>query len=81
MAWYTNVWPMASVAQQAHARRNACLELFLFSPRALDVMPRGRCREQIVCFLLLGLVDDDLDVARIATAVVEGQDGNTLLGF
>ena len=50
-------------------------------PRASDNMSRGRCREQMVCFRLLGLVDDDLDVARIATAVVEGQHRNTLLGF
>jgi hypothetical protein len=44
-------------------------------------MSRGHCSEQTVCFHLLGLVDDDLDVAPIATAVVEGQHGNTLLGF
>jgi len=44
-------------------------------------MSRGRCREQMVWFRLLELVDDDLDVARIATTVVEGQHSNTLLGF
>jgi len=50
-------------------------------PRASDDMSRGRCREQMVWFRLLELVDDDLDVARIATTVVEGQHSNTLLGF
>jgi hypothetical protein len=34
-----------------------------------------------VCFCLLGLVDDDLAATRIATAVVESQHGNMLLGF
>ena len=60
---------------------NVCLEIFLRSPKVSDLMSRGRCRAHTGCFHLLGLVDDDLDVARIAAAVVEGQHGNTLLGL
>jgi hypothetical protein len=56
------------------------------APLLLHAPPGGRqcpwsCRTVTLMAALLGLVDDDLDVTRIATAVVEGQYGNTLLGF
>ena len=57
--------PAFPVEQVCQALWHACVATAIINPQ----------------LSLLGLVDDDLDVARIATAMVEGQHSNTLLGF
>jgi hypothetical protein len=77
------VFPYEAIRLVMERPREACLPRSdLTRPAALQPQ-RSRIyrREQTVCFRLLGLSDDDLDVARIATAVVESQHSNTLLGF